>query len=156
MNKIILTTFDKKIILRWYEDYLIHTQHHGNSNIIFPEEQSILQTLNSNNSEIDFTDNQVETIFTWVETAIHQRYGDAKYLLSEEINTYNKIANLYSETTISFKSKNDLDIRLKNVSNKINKMTEVKELLKKRPLDDKIKAVKEMKEELNNHNQKKE
>lgn len=91
-----LTSNEKNLIQEWFKYIAQDSQHYGNGAVLFPNEAMLLKKLKQQTPDPDFSRYDLEMILDWMETNIKRQYGDAKYLMGEELALYQKLQQAQS------------------------------------------------------------
>jgi len=86
------STIEKNQILSWFQYYARDSRHYGNGEALFPSEGMILKKLKLS-QEVFFNSYELDLMKEWMFYNIKRKYGNAQYLIGDELALYHKLAN---------------------------------------------------------------
>jgi hypothetical protein len=94
-----LSKIEAETVLEWFEYTHADSQHYGNGLAMFPFEKMLVDKLNATEEggTIDIADNELVTIYNWMEKAIDKDFGSQTYLLPIEDFLYKKLNKALKE-----------------------------------------------------------
>jgi hypothetical protein len=94
-----LSKIEAETVIEWFEYTHAESQHYGNGLVMFPFEKMLVDKLNAaqEGGIVDISDNEVVTIYNWMEKAIDKDFGTQTYLLPIEDLLYKKLNKALEE-----------------------------------------------------------